>query len=57
MVWEPPYSILRNEILIADIAFFNSLTKAQSVVITIEKSNQFEAVDLATYGWKSKLIK
>lgn len=51
MVWDPPYSIQRNEILVIDIAFFNSINQDQEVVITILKNNNFAAVDLSTYGW------
>lgn len=57
MVWDPPYSVQRNEILIIDLAFFNSINKNQDIVITITKSNKFAAVDLSSYGWTGNLLK
>ena len=56
MVMETPYSVMRNEILTLDIAFFNNINKDQSIVITITKTDRFEGVDLAKLGWTSKQI-
>lgn len=56
LAWTPPYSVLRNEVMVMDIGVFNSLNQNQNVVYTILKQDGFEAVDLATHGWKGKDI-
>ena len=56
MVMETPYSVMRNEILTLDIAFYNNNKKDQSIVITSSKTDRFEGVDLSNLGWTSKQI-
>jgi hypothetical protein len=51
LVWDPPYSVKRNEIYEIDLAFFNTIPQNQDVVITISKTDKFAGVDLSTYGW------
>lgn len=54
MVMETPYSLMRNETLTLDVAFFNNINKDQSIVITITKTDRFEGVDLKNLGWTGK---
>lgn len=51
MVMETPYSVMRNETLTLDIAFFNSINQNQNITITITKTDKFVGVDLASLGW------
>lgn len=52
MVWNPPYSVKRDEILIMDIAFFNSITEDQDIIITINnEAKRIVGEDFVSYGW------
>jgi CD109 antigen len=50
-VWDPPYSIKRNENMNLDITCFNSINQDQNVVVTITKNSNFEAIAFDAFGW------